>query len=411
MIMLNGARIRKVKCDEKRPLCQKCVNTGRACDGYELPFRYINNTHSSSIKSDMALRPIPRISTQITLQDIDLLNRYFSTKTIFEVKLGCEEEARQVLQASLTHPPIRHAVLSLRALREDFEASGDCPPSGSRQNPSYDYGIQQYCTALRGLATSLSFAGSGGLRSTLLCCQIFISIEQVRENYTAMGQHIIRGLGIMHEYGARPQFVAADKLAPAHNNQLPLLDVFIIKLFAAPCKFGDAPATLDTSGSALSSCPIAPHQQPVESRALRTIAPNMRTKLKRIAESTLEFLCKVSRVKSVKIALHLLSKKAALLDSLESWLIDLNLLQTETAAEPTAVSFMRLFHAILKIVLLGALESSSDIKAALRTESNRLQGLANHVGESVKEYRTWRRSINIGGEDETKQTAEAGYNQ
>lgn len=229
-----------------------------------------------------------------------------------------------------------------------------------------------------------------------------------------MAQHIIRGLGIMHEYRARPQFVAADKLAPACNNQLPLLDVFIIKLFAAPCKFGEAPATLDTSGSALSSCPIARRQQPVESRALRTIAPNMRTKLTRIAESTLEFLGNVSQVKSVAIALRLLSKKAALLDSLESWLIDLNLLQTETrpaAVEPTSVSFMRLFHAILKIILLGALESPSDIKAALRTESNRLQGLANHVGERVKAYRTWCRSINVEGEDETKETGEAGYHQ
>lgn len=414
MIVLNCTRIRKVKCDEKRPFCQKCVNTGRTCDGYESPFIHINNIHSSGIKSDIALQLIPRISTQITPQDIDLLNRHFSTKTIFEVKLGCEEEARQVLQASLTYPPIRHAVLSLRALREDFEASGDGPPSGSRQNPSYNYGIQQYCTALGGLASSLSSAGSDGLRSTLLCCQIFISIEQVRENYTAMAQHIIRGLGIMHEYRARPQFVAADKLAPACNNQLPLLDVFIIKLFAAPCKFGEAPATLDTSGSALSSCPIARRQQPVESRALRTIAPNMRTKLTRIAESTLEFLGNVSQVKSVAIALRLLSKKAALLDSLESWLIDLNLLQTETrpaAVEPTSVSFMRLFHAILKIILLGALESPSDIKAALRTESNRLQGLANHVGERVKAYRTWCRSINVEGEDETKETGEAGYHQ
>jgi hypothetical protein len=229
-----------------------------------------------------------------------------------------------------------------------------------------------------------------------------------------MAQHIIRGLGIMHEYRARPQFVAANKLAPAHNNQLPLLDVFIIKLFAVPCKFSDAPATLDTSGSALSSCPITPRQQPVESRALRTIAPNMRTKLTRIAESTLEFLGKVSQVKSVEIALRLLSKKAALLDSLESWLIDLNLLQTETrpaAVEPLSVSFMRVFHLILKIVLLGALESSSDLHTELRIENNRLQDLASNVGESVWAYRTWRRSINIRGEDETKETGEAGYNQ
>ncbi len=141
------------------------------------------------------------------------------------MKLGCDEEARQVLQASLADPSIRHAALSLRALREDLETSGDDPASVLQQTPSYHYGLQQYNMALRSLASNLSSPDSNGLKSALLCCQIFISIEQVRKNYTAMGQHIIRGLRIMHEYRARPEFVAPNKLVPAHQDQLPLLDV------------------------------------------------------------------------------------------------------------------------------------------------------------------------------------------
>jgi hypothetical protein len=389
-------RIRKVKCDENKPFCQKCVDTGRTCDGYESPFRFftsqpINNAHAGGIKSGVGLQPIRPTLTEIAPQDIDLLNRYFSTKTMFDVKLGCDEEARQVLQASLTDPPIRHAVLSLRALREHLETSGDVPASVAQQTPSYDYGLQQYCMALGGLASNLSSPGSNGLKSALLCCQIFISIEQVRGNYAAMAQHIIRGLRIMHEYRARPDFVAANKLVPAHHDQLPFLDVFIIKLFAAPCKFADPPATADISGTTVSVCLISPHKQPVESRDLRTIAPDMRTELTRIAASTLEFLGKVSQVESVGNALRLLSEKAALLDSLESWLIDLELVQTEIrppGPELISVSFMRFFHLILKIVLLGALDSSPDLYAELRTENDRLQGVANNVGERVKAYRT-----------------------
>ncbi|KAJ3492653.1 hypothetical protein NLG97_g5246 [Lecanicillium saksenae] len=30
-------RIRRVKCDEGRPACKKCISTGRTCDGYETP--------------------------------------------------------------------------------------------------------------------------------------------------------------------------------------------------------------------------------------------------------------------------------------------------------------------------------------------------------------------------------------
>jgi hypothetical protein len=117
----------------------------------------------------------------------------------------------------------------------------------------------------------------------------------------------------------------------------------------------------------------------------------MRTELTRIAASTLEFLGKVSQVESVGIALRLLSEKAALLDSLELWLIDLELVQTEIelpVLEPISVSFLRFFHLILKIVLLGALDSSPDLYAELRTENDRLQGVANNVGERVRAYRT-----------------------
>jgi hypothetical protein len=42
---------------------------------------------------------------------------------MFEVELACDEEAKQILQAGLTVPAIQHAVLSLKALREDLEAS------------------------------------------------------------------------------------------------------------------------------------------------------------------------------------------------------------------------------------------------------------------------------------------------
>jgi len=305
------------------------------------------------------------------------------------VKLDCDEEARQVLQASLTDPPIRHAVLSLRALREDLETSGDGPASVAQQTASHHYGIQQYSMALGGLASNLSYPTSNGLKSALLCCQVFISIEQVRKNHGAMAQHIIRGLRIMHEYRARPYFVAANKLVPAHHAKLPFLDVFIIKLFAAPCKFADRPATANVNGAKSSVCLMSPHQQGVNSRDLRTIAPDMRTKLTKIATSTLEFLDKVSQVESVGIALRLLPEKAALLDSLESWLIDLELVQTEIGShtsEPLTVSFLRLLHLILKIVLLGALDSSPNLYAQLRVENDLLQGIANKVGERVRTY-------------------------
>ncbi|OLN88084.1 hypothetical protein CCHL11_00238 [Colletotrichum chlorophyti] len=335
----------------------------------------------------------------ITPQDIDLLGHYFSTKTMFDVKLGCNEEARQILEASLTDTPIRQAVSSLRALREHLEASGEVAAPVARRTPghSYDYGLQQYCKALGGLASRLSYPGPDELRSALLCCQVFISIEQVKGNYGAMAQHIVQGLGVLRNCRVRSQFAAADaaiKFAPAYHGRMPLLDVFIVKLFAAPCKFADPPApTISDMGETKGAgSDVSPHAQLAGLRKphVRTIAPDMRTELTRIAATTLEFLDRVSHVESPDDALRLLFDKASLLDSLESWLSDLELVLADVGPhqpEPLSLSFLRLFHQILKIVLLGALHSSPDEDAKLQIEIGRLYRMASFVEEGFKAYR------------------------
>ena len=93
--------------------------------------------------------------TGVTPQDIDLLNRYFSTKTILDINMECHEEASQVLEASLTDPSIQHAVSLLKALRQDLEISGDGSESIIRPSPAFSYGLQQYNMALGGLVFNI----------------------------------------------------------------------------------------------------------------------------------------------------------------------------------------------------------------------------------------------------------------
>lgn len=246
--------------------------------------------------------------------------------------------------------------------------------------------------ALGGLASDLSSTGSYSVRSALLCCQIFVSIEQVRKNYGTMAQHIIRGLRIMHEYCARPYFVATKRLVPAHYEKLPLLDIFVIKMFAAPCKFKvPKAADADAEASSSSASPDSLCNQPVESHNLPLIVPCMKTQLRKIAASTIRFLDQVSQVESVENATLLLSEKAALLKSLDTWLMDLESIQNaldNPGPEPLLIPFFRMFHLILEIVVLGALDSSPDLDAKLQMESDRLQSIANDVGEMYKTYVT-----------------------
>jgi hypothetical protein len=243
--------------------------------------------------------------------------------------------------------------------------------------------------ALRVLASTLSFPGTNGAKSALLCCQVFISIEQVRGNYTILAEHIIQGLGIMREHGARPRLTFAHELLPAHHDKVPLLDVFIIKLFAAPCKFAEPLVTSATSAITVDAQPTSSHRESCASRKHRTIAPDIRAKLTKIATATLAFLNKVSRVETAGEATQLLPDKATLQASLHSWLLELELNFMEAqhpSFELISVLFMRILHRILSIILRDALEVSQErgIPVEREVQDNYLRGLASSIEKRVK---------------------------
>ncbi|CAG7562655.1 unnamed protein product [Fusarium equiseti] len=361
-------RIRKIKCDESKPFCQKCVKTGRTCDGYESVFRsFASPNPRSDAKS--------RVSPESAPLDATSLNRYFSTKTIFDVDVSCTQEAEQVLQASLGDPSIRHALLCLRTLREDLEMV-DSP---EQQTLSYNYGLQQYSKALSGLALNLSSPSPEMLKSALFCCQVLISVEQVRGNFSAMGMHIIRGLDIMREYRTRP-YLVQDVLMPAKPKGLPSLDVFIIKMLAAPCKFTEQP-----------TAEVAMMTPPAEIAADRKLAPNMRTGIRKTAESVIVFLDNVSLVEFRTGADELLHKRKRLLESLTEWYDGFETAQV--VGEPRSINdcFLNLLYLVLRVVLLGAL----DYEGRLEAENENIQALTNEINDRLKDY-DMRRGIENG---------------
>jgi hypothetical protein len=344
-----------------------------------------------TIQADAFAPHIWHVSTDVSPYAIALLGRCFSTKTLFDVKLGCDEEAKQMLQVGLVSPVIRHAVASLRALREDLDTHGDVFAPITLPTPRYNYGLQQYCKALSGLASHLSVPGPARLKSALLCCQLFFSIEQVQGHSAGMARHLIQGLRIMDQYGARPKLVAANMLVPAYHEQVPLLDVFVIKLFVAPCEFADPPASAGPNGTGVAECPLLLPGFAAGSRSTRAIAPDRRAELTTIATNILTFLGKVSDVRSTEKALLLLVDKYNLLNMLDRWLVDLELdrlLLAPHSPEPFSVTFARLFHQILKIVLAGTLNPAEDLSTGLQAEYDRLLKIAIPLEQRIRKQRT-----------------------
>ncbi|KUJ10192.1 uncharacterized protein LY89DRAFT_596894 [Mollisia scopiformis] len=180
----NNCKARRVKCDETRPQCQKCVRSGRRCEGYpaykrttDVPIpiapRFQDDSSSTSsppstssstfpasspprIRSIMKKtnRAPPRATNRTTNTQVPARVKFASTPTsyipggfAFSVEEGqyfqvfrthtanelsgffdSDFWTRSVLQESHSQASIRHAVVALGALYKTLEKASESPP-------------------------------------------------------------------------------------------------------------------------------------------------------------------------------------------------------------------------------------------------------------------------------------------
>jgi hypothetical protein len=242
-----------------------------------------------------------------------------------------EIEAKAALQASISEPAVRYAIMSLRTLLHSRRREGS-------ECKEFYHGLEQYNKAIASLVNKLSEADCGAVRLTLLCCQIFISIETLQRHHTTAVQHFIRGLSIMHNYNVRPAFDSMGNLVPSKYSDLPLVDVFAIKLLMHHPPMQGGSKISSTGG---------------DDGGSKAVLSHLRGSLLLISESVLELLHKISSIRSKDEGVALLVEKLALLSRLDDW-------QTKAlaffASQCIAISksadacYLLLFHAALKLV-------------------------------------------------------------
>ncbi|ENH71192.1 Transcriptional regulatory protein moc3 [Fusarium oxysporum f. sp. cubense race 1] len=116
-------RIRRVKCDEGKPVCVRCTSTGRTCDGYTLP-------PSSSYSSSTSTSPSPQSSDSYNATaDLKLILPRQSPEEVRSYRFFLEVTApslagafyadfwlAEVPRVCMSDAAIWHAVISLEAL-------------------------------------------------------------------------------------------------------------------------------------------------------------------------------------------------------------------------------------------------------------------------------------------------------
>jgi hypothetical protein len=247
-----------VKCDETRPQCNKCVRSGRQCDGYPAYRRTVEvaipiaprpgSTGSSSVSPSTSSsagfssspptsrslavrkptrvvhRPQPPPRAIVNLSPTTYLpgglpldtqeGQYFQvfrTHTASELSGFFDSEfwTRSVLQESHSEASIRHAVVALGALYKTLEKASESPPgSPDHENnmntfdtaPNhYNFALQQYGKALTRLRESLQTNERRPQRTVLISIVLFTCFQSFTGDHRAAIAQIQHGLGLLEE--------------------------------------------------------------------------------------------------------------------------------------------------------------------------------------------------------------------
>ncbi|QYS96221.1 Zn(2)-C6 fungal-type domain-containing protein [Trichoderma simmonsii] len=194
---------RRVKCDEGRPACQRCVSTGRVCDGYgiwggggnaygssdKVPFvsssSLVRRNQMQPLRNIVVMSQTRAIAGQPASLGFEYFRRYTTTKLPGLFESGFWDCL--VLQASEQEPAVLHAVTALGAAHKNEERIS----------------LTEYNEAIRHLRHSLKRSDKEALRVCLITCMLFVCIELLRGGFKAGHAHLTNGLRILREIQQR----------------------------------------------------------------------------------------------------------------------------------------------------------------------------------------------------------------
>lgn len=160
-------RIRRVKCDEEKPFCARCLKFGADCEGYEVGSRLNASTKLSPRKiipqkrhqQESLLSSLGRLPFIVVFQD----NREYSYFLYFqqEAALGISSHFDQslfthvIIQSSWNEPSLRQLAASLGALHKAENPKTLNMPK-QETDPHRQYAFQQYGQALKSVQARIS---------------------------------------------------------------------------------------------------------------------------------------------------------------------------------------------------------------------------------------------------------------
>ncbi|KAJ9617705.1 hypothetical protein H2204_013517 [Knufia peltigerae] len=188
---------RRVKCDEGRPRCARCIKAGRACEGYtSIPGR---PGHGEAFKFVVYTPTQGQLLS--TDPDLDWSERrslsFFQDRTALELSGSFQSDFwfSTILPLARQDPAVRHALIALSSMHEHYAGVDHfAPPSG------LDFALDHYGKAIRELVRlNNQKHGEGRFDCALVTCALFSSFESLQGHYHTACKHAISGMKMLAE--------------------------------------------------------------------------------------------------------------------------------------------------------------------------------------------------------------------
>lgn len=207
---LTWDRIRKVKCDEARPSCNRCIATGRECEGYGIWDEGGNRFgERQSVARRFMSQPapiLPTISILQTSMEEKVSLEWFQLRTATKLPASFVSNFWNMLlvQASVEEPAVLHAVLALSSVHK----SGVLNIKGQIENNSTgneeQVTLKHYLKAINHLQPHFLSKDRKSCRIALITCAVFVCLEFLRGHFETAQIHLRNGLKVLGEIQTPP---------------------------------------------------------------------------------------------------------------------------------------------------------------------------------------------------------------
>lgn len=199
------SRIRKVKCDETRPACNRCVSTGRMCDGYP------SEQNPKVVAKPKAFQMLAK---QPAIQSWSRVEReaFSFYHAITAQALGGTTQGerdiwlRTIPQVAMRELAVRHALCALGSLHWYI-----LQPSTDHGKASLDSSICQYKNAMSAVRTQTR----AGLDVVLISCLLFTLYESFHGQQDYAMLHIRHGAKLLRSATAPQQSSLPPQTSPS----------------------------------------------------------------------------------------------------------------------------------------------------------------------------------------------------